>query len=211
MAFVVRDYYEARQPIPADTQPPPGGSPLYRFIVRRLMDSFNLPLGITRYIELMQPAFPDVGLGFGLPPAPASWSATSGRLIPDRPRPATRSRSAWSLSSQAVARPTCARTTRCWRYGYDLDGTDLTLWLYDPNYAESRRRQPEAQHRQHRGASSADLHPRRRCVLLLPHAVYSPRRLPPARPASFRGAARAASTAAPRGTEAARGQHRFEP
>ena len=66
MAFVVRDFYEANQPVPADTQPPPGGSPLYSFIVKRLMDSFNLPLGITRYIELMQPAFPDVGLGFGL-------------------------------------------------------------------------------------------------------------------------------------------------
>jgi len=66
MAFVVRDFYEAKQAVPPDTQPPPGGSPLYAFIVQRLMDSFNLPLGITRYIELMQPAFPDVGLGFGL-------------------------------------------------------------------------------------------------------------------------------------------------
>src|SRR5438067_7971517 len=59
MAFVVRDYYESNRPIPADTDPPPAGSALYRFIVQRLFDSFNLPLGLNRYIELMAPAFPD--------------------------------------------------------------------------------------------------------------------------------------------------------
>src|SRR5947209_14975788 len=48
MVFTVRDFYEARLPAPTDTQPPPAGSPLYRFIVQRLLDSFNLPLGIGR-------------------------------------------------------------------------------------------------------------------------------------------------------------------
>src|ERR1700722_8180397 len=59
MVFTVRDFFEAKRAVPLDTQPPPGGSPLYQFIVKRLMDSFNLPLGIGRYLELMQPAFPD--------------------------------------------------------------------------------------------------------------------------------------------------------
>jgi len=69
MAFSVRDFYEANQPIPPDTDPNPprAGTPLYQYIVRRLLDSFNLPFGIGRYLELMHSSFPDVGPGFGLP------------------------------------------------------------------------------------------------------------------------------------------------
>src|ERR1700687_395312 len=55
MAFGVRVYHKPNQRTPPDPQPPPGGSPFYQFIVQRLMDSFNLPFGLTRYIELMQP------------------------------------------------------------------------------------------------------------------------------------------------------------
>src|SRR5437879_3924525 len=61
MAFVARDYFEAGMPIPADTNPPAPESPLYQFIVKRLLESFNLPFGLTRYAELMHPSFPDVG------------------------------------------------------------------------------------------------------------------------------------------------------
>ena len=60
MAFAVRDYFESHQPVPPDTDPPAADSPLYTFIVRRLFDSFNLPLGLNRYIQLMEPAFPNV-------------------------------------------------------------------------------------------------------------------------------------------------------
>ena len=113
MAFVVRDYFEAGQPIPPDTDPPAAGTPLYQFIVRRLLDSFNLPFGLMRYVELMQPSFPDVGPGFGLPGRAASWSATSGRTFRTTSTAAIPSRSVWSKSSPPI-RTTCARTTRCW-------------------------------------------------------------------------------------------------
>src|SRR5215469_1052706 len=63
MVFTVVDFFEARRPVPADRDPPAAGSQLYSFIVKRLFDSFNLPLGLSRYLELMEPAFPDVGLG----------------------------------------------------------------------------------------------------------------------------------------------------
>src|SRR5215469_786771 len=67
MVFAVRDFFEAGQPIPSMSDPPPGGSPLYQFIVKRLLDSFNMPFGIGRYLELMEPAFPDVSPLPGLP------------------------------------------------------------------------------------------------------------------------------------------------
>ena len=53
MAFSVRDFYEANQPIPPDTDPnpPAAGTPLYQYIVQRLLDSFNLPFGIGRTSE----------------------------------------------------------------------------------------------------------------------------------------------------------------
>jgi hypothetical protein len=135
MAFVVRDFFEADQPVPAITQPPPGGSPLYSFIVKRLMDSFNLPLGITRYFELMQPAFPDVGLGFGLPGRASvmlrdEWPHIQADLDAGHPVPL-------GLVKVKSARPRdLGKNHQVLAYGYDLEGTDLTLRLYDPNYPD---------------------------------------------------------------------------
>ena len=133
MAFVVRDFYEAKQPVPPDTDPPPAGTPLYQFIVQRLMDSFNLPLGIGRYLELMQPAFPDVGLGFGLPGRASvmvrdEWphiksDLDAGRLVP------------LGLVKVKSTNPSdLCKNHQVLAYGYDLNGPDLTVWLYDPNY-----------------------------------------------------------------------------
>jgi hypothetical protein len=133
MVFTVRDFYEAKQPMPPDTDPPPAGSPLYKFIVRRLLDSFNLPLGLSRYLELMQPAFPDVGLGFGLPGRASvmvrdEWphiksDLDAGRLVP------------LGLVKLKSSHPAdLCKNHQVLAYGYDLDGTDLSVWLYDPNY-----------------------------------------------------------------------------
>src|SRR5262245_43071160 len=61
MVYAVCDYYEAHESIPATTDPPAGGTDLYKFIVQRLLQSFNLPFGLNRYIELMATLFPDSG------------------------------------------------------------------------------------------------------------------------------------------------------
>jgi hypothetical protein len=53
MIYAVRDMFEAGAGPPAETSPPPLGSPLYRYIVRRLFDSFDLPRGVARYYQLM--------------------------------------------------------------------------------------------------------------------------------------------------------------
>ncbi len=45
MALTVIDYLAAGIDPPADTSPPEPGSALYRHLVRRLLDSWNLPTG----------------------------------------------------------------------------------------------------------------------------------------------------------------------
>src|SRR5436190_8151985 len=47
MVYVVCDYFEHGQAIPSTTEPPAGGSPLYTFIVDRLVQSFHLPFGLN--------------------------------------------------------------------------------------------------------------------------------------------------------------------
>lgn len=135
MAFTVADYFEAKQAVPDATAPPPPGSPLYQFIVKRLFDSFNLPLGIGRYLELMEPAFPDVGLGFGLPGRASvmvkdEWPRIQSMLDAGHPVPL-----GLIMVKSAAARD-LGKNHQVLAYGYDLDGTDLTLHLYDPNHAD---------------------------------------------------------------------------
>jgi hypothetical protein len=135
MAFTVADYYETKRAVPADTQPPAAGSPLYQFIVKRLFDSFNLPLGIGRYLELMEPAFPDVGLGFGLPGRASvmvhdEWPRIQAMLDAGHPVPLG------LVKVKSDAPEDLGQNHQVLAYGYDLDGTDVTLRLYDPNYAD---------------------------------------------------------------------------
>jgi hypothetical protein len=135
MVFVARDYYEAKLPAPADTQPPPAGSPLYRFIVNRLLDSFNLPFGLGRYLELMEPAFPDVGLGFGLPGRASvmlhdEWPKIKSDIDAGHPVPL-----GLIKIKSSIPHDLC-KNHQVLAYGYDLDGTNLTLHMYDPNYPD---------------------------------------------------------------------------
>jgi hypothetical protein len=53
MVFAARDLFEAGIAPPAATEPPAGRSPLFRFVVRRLFHSFDLPAGPARYMTWM--------------------------------------------------------------------------------------------------------------------------------------------------------------
>src|SRR5207237_1577467 len=52
MVYAVRDFYEARIPVPAGPRPA-AGTPFYRYIVRRLFDSFDIPGGVVKYYRWM--------------------------------------------------------------------------------------------------------------------------------------------------------------
>jgi hypothetical protein len=133
MAFVARDYFEANQPIPSNADAPASDSPLYKFVVQRLLDSFNLPLGIGRYLELMEPSFPDASPGFGLPGRSSvmlhdEWPKIKADLDAGHPVPL-------GLVKVVSDQPeNLGKNHQVLAYGYDLDGTSLTVWLYDPNY-----------------------------------------------------------------------------
>jgi len=133
MAFVARDFYEANLAVPPDTDPPSPESNLYKFIVQRLFDSFNLPLGLYSYIQLMEPAFPDVSPGFGIPSRATvmlhtEWPNIKADLDAGHPVPLG------LIKVKSTNLMDLCKHHQVLAYGYDLDGTDLTLHLYDPNY-----------------------------------------------------------------------------
>jgi hypothetical protein len=137
MAFAARDLFEAGKPPPAVAKPPASGA-LFDYLVDRLFDSFDLPLGPARYLELMSPLLPDgetTWSRLGLAPRGRAW-----RMI----------RQEWpAIRAEIDAGHPCplglvrvkssdpfelGRNHQVLAYGYDLDGADLELRLYDPNH-----------------------------------------------------------------------------
>lgn len=99
MVYAVRDYFESRHAVPPGSTPPDSG-PLFDFIVQRLFDSFDLPGGVTKYLELMHPALPDHETDMSrlhLAPHGRSWRMVVEEwpLIKKDLDAATRRRSRW--------------------------------------------------------------------------------------------------------------------
>jgi hypothetical protein len=127
MAYAVRDYFEAGQPIPADTDNPALHSTLYNYIVRRLFDSFDIPRGVADYLAWQLPTrnqFKDT--------VKDEWpkiqhALDSGQLVA---LGLIRTRSFWpgelGKNHQVLA------------YGYDEDDARrVTLLICDPNHANA--------------------------------------------------------------------------
>jgi hypothetical protein len=163
MVFAARDYFEAGIPIPSDTTNPSSG-PLFDYIVRRLFDSFNLLLppplppvplipftfftptppfgpGPLTYMHLMNPALPDhetvvSTIGF-------AWRGRAWVMIHDEWPKIKADIDSGHLSPIALVEIKSLDPSRMGEnhqvlaYGYDLDGTDLMIRLYDPNYPEN--------------------------------------------------------------------------
>lgn len=136
MAFAARDYFEARLPVPAGATPPDSG-PLFDFIVRRLFDSFDLPGGVLKYMELMHPDLPDHETDLsriGLAPHGRSWRMVveewpqiKADLDAGRPCPL-------GLVLVKSADPMrLGENHQVMAYGYDLAGDELSIRVYDPN------------------------------------------------------------------------------
>jgi hypothetical protein len=139
MVYTVRDYFQAGVPPPQMHSPPTSG-PLYDHIVRRLYMSFEIPFGPYKYLHLMNPTLPDHETDLsrlGLAPHGRAWEMIvagwpriradldAGRLAP-MALVQVKSHDALKMGDnhQVLA------------YGYELDLTDLQIFVYDPNYPD---------------------------------------------------------------------------
>jgi hypothetical protein len=134
MTFAVRDYFEAGRPIPPDDTPPTKGRPLFRYITRRLIDSFNVPDGVLQYAEWMIMPSTDINLLFGVRHGTffrtvmSSWPRVRADIDAGHPSP---------LGLVTIHTADLRQIGRCHQvlaYGYRTDDNrTVTLNVYDPN------------------------------------------------------------------------------
>ncbi|HEY1332086.1 MAG TPA: hypothetical protein VGH10_11540 [Actinomycetota bacterium] len=132
MTFAVKDLFDhARQP-PTQTAVPEKGTPLFQYLIKRAMDSFDIPAGPAKYYAWM--ALPDHDLawvkGVRWRTLHQEWPAVKADLDAGRTSPLglvrTRSYNPGDLG----------RNHQVLAFGYDLDepaGT-VRVHVYDPNH-----------------------------------------------------------------------------
>ena len=121
MVFAALDYWRAGVPPPAEQ--PQRGQPLFRFVVRRLVNSWRVPFGVARYYRWM--ALPDARVTRRT--LDRQWPRVSASLDADRPVPL-------GVVTVASRRPgDLKHNHQVLAYAYDRDGDQVTLRVYDPN------------------------------------------------------------------------------
>lgn len=134
MAFTAIDYFEAKRPIDPRTAVPDSNDPLFRHIVKRLLESWDIPKGVLTYLKLMNPKVADNHVWWKF------WSRGRSRVMIRREWPKIRADiDAGHPSPLGLIR------TKSWNpndlkfnhqvvaWGYEIDGEQLSLLLYDPN------------------------------------------------------------------------------
>ncbi len=121
MVFGALDFWYARCAPPVSRPSP--GEPLFGFIVRRLIQSWHIPAGVARYYYWMN--LPDHDLATRT--ITGQWPRIRARIDAGVPAP---------LGVVTVASPNpllLGHNHQVLAYGYRLDGTQVTLMVYDPN------------------------------------------------------------------------------
>ena len=150
MAFAVRDFKQADIDMPADSACPAAGTPLYQYLVKRLWQSWNVPLGILKYFSLMDPdpaggLVHNLALAFGFV-LPVAWAPPQGRA-------STMIREEWPKVKEDISRNRLSAlglikvlsdnpldlvyNHQVLAHAYELKDDDLTLRLYDPNWPDN--------------------------------------------------------------------------
>jgi hypothetical protein len=136
MAFAARDYFEEQREPPGETAPPGSGA-LFDYLVDRLFDSFALPLGPARYLELMNPMLSDgetIWSRLGIGPHGRAWRMARTEWPKVRADIDVGDPSPLGLVRVKSTDPLDLKENhQVLAYGYTLDGSSLTLRLYDPN------------------------------------------------------------------------------
>ncbi len=137
MVFATRDLFEAGITPPALTTPPSSG-PLFDYLVRRLFDSFDLPSGVATYMLLMNPLFPDHETPLsrlGVAPHGRAWVMIREQWPRIKEDIDHQRLSPIGLVQVESADPRLlGKNHVVLVYGYELDGNDLALHVYDPSF-----------------------------------------------------------------------------
>src|ERR1700683_1299517 len=136
MVYAALDYWQAGQ-VPPSEQPAPG-TPLYQFIVRRLIDSWHLPAGVAEYY-----------LWMNLPDAAASASLLGRTVVIQRGVSWRTIEQQWPLIKASIdagipatlgvvtvksASPAAlCQNHQVGAYAYTVSGSEVTVRVYDPN------------------------------------------------------------------------------
>lgn len=125
MVLAAADYWAAGRLPPSTSTAPAATDPLWRYLVRRQVDSLRLPQGVLRYVALMHPALPRAFLDRRL--RQTAWPAVKTELDHGRLCP---------LGLVMV------RSIRPWRavehhqvlaWDYRMAGVEARIAVYDPN------------------------------------------------------------------------------
>ena len=133
MVFAALDYWHAQAEPPAAR--PAAGTPLYQFIVRRLIDSWHIPAGVLRYYRWMN--LPDGDSRGSWPPwrehgvswltIQQQWPLTRASIDAGRPAPL-------GVVTMASWWPgVLGRNHQVLAYGYEVSGDEVSVAVYDPN------------------------------------------------------------------------------
>ncbi|HEY3954391.1 MAG TPA: hypothetical protein VGM53_13520 [Streptosporangiaceae bacterium] len=136
MVFAALDYQHAAA-VPPATRPAPG-QPLYRYIVRRLIDSWHLPVGVAEYYQWMNMPQGDTGIElFGrhvVIQRGAAWHTIETQWPQIAAGLDTGTPAALGLVTVASANPAeLGHNHQALAYRYEASPSQITVWVYDPN------------------------------------------------------------------------------
>lgn len=134
MVYTVIDVFTSGLPPIADTTNPPPDSPLYKYIVARLFDSFDLPAGVLKYYEWMTTPDHDSDLLLATRRGVA-WLTITQEWPRIRADIDGGSLSPLGLVTVHTSDPMqLGHCHQVLAHAYEVDDTNrLTLHLYDPN------------------------------------------------------------------------------
>jgi hypothetical protein len=132
MVFTVLDVFTAGLPPLPDSQPA-AGSPLFDYIVKRLFDSWDLPSGVLTYYQWMMLPDEDTGVwvatmrGVGWRTIVDEWPGIRADLDAGHPSPLG------LVTVRSTDPNELGKNHQVLAYGYDLQGDQLSIKVYDPN------------------------------------------------------------------------------
>jgi len=139
MVFTALDYWHAATVSP--TIRPVPGEPLYRYIVRRLIESWHLPVGVAEYYQCMNLPDGDTGFdvlgrhividhGLAWRTIQVQWPRIRADLDSGTP-------AALGVVTVASSKPAdLALNHQVLAYDYERSGAEVSVRVYDPNRAK---------------------------------------------------------------------------